>query len=195
MITCYVSGVPHTQTISSESGLYLKELFSALALANAHDPCSAETQQLQQQILQYAEQQGLLPAGMSADMVLAQLGKRSQNFAAQNIGGDSSVYTAGIGREMFCNFVATGEGAAFPIIILPRFIPFIMTPIPRLFVGWKTSIGITSVGGLVSGTGFYAVGRAAGFCTRVLGYRVQYLPPTNQGLRNVRVRIVCESIR
>ena len=128
--------------------LYLKELFSELVTANAHDPCSAETQQLQRQILLYAEQQGLLPAGMSADKVLAQLEKRGQNFASQNIGGSLPLSGAGMGREMFCNFVATGEGAAFPIIILPRFIPFIMTPIPRLFVGWKTPVGITSVGGL-----------------------------------------------
>lgn len=178
IIICYVSGIPHTQMISYESGTYLKELFSALALENAHDPCSTETQQLQQKILQYAERQGLLPAGMSADMVLAQLGKRSQILAAQTISGDSSVYTAGIGREMFCNFVATGEGAAFPIIILPRFIPFIMTPIPRLFVGWKTSIGITSVGGLVSGTGFYAVGPQQGFALGFwgIGFSI-FLPP------------------
>jgi len=177
VITCYVSGIPHTQMISYESGTYLKELFSALALANAHDPCSAETQFLQQQILTYAEQQGLLPAGMSADRFLAQLKKQGQGFATKSIGGNL-VYPLGIGREMFCNFVATGEGAAFPIIILPRFIPFIMTPIPRLFVGWKTSIGITSVGGLVSGTGFYAVGEQQGFALGFwgIGFSI-FLPP------------------
>ena len=93
--------------ISFESGSYLKELFSALALANAHDPCSAETQFLQQQILTYAEQQGLLPAGMSADRFLAQLKKQGQGFAAKSIGGNL-VYPLGIGREMFCNFVCHG---------------------------------------------------------------------------------------
>ncbi|HWR63814.1 MAG TPA: DUF2341 domain-containing protein [Candidatus Thermoplasmatota archaeon] len=176
VITCYVSGIPYTQTMSSESGLYFKELFSALALANAHDPCSTETKQLQKKILQYAEQQGLLPVGMSAEMVLAQLWKRSQSFVTR--GSGSSVHTAGIGREMFCNFVATGEGAAFPIIILPRFIPFIMTPIPRLFVGWKTPIGVTSVGGLVSRTGFYAVGPQQGFALGFwgIGFSI-FLPP------------------
>jgi hypothetical protein len=45
VITCYVSGMPHSQTIAYESGVYLKELFSALAVANSRDPCSAETRQ------------------------------------------------------------------------------------------------------------------------------------------------------
>jgi len=163
---------------SYESGIYLKELFSELVTANAHDPCSAETQQLQQQILLYAEQQGLLPAGMSADMVLAQLRKRGQTFATRNIGDSLPLSAAGTGREMFCNFVSTGEGAAFPIIILPRFIPFIMAPIPRLFVGWKTSIGFTSVGGLVSRTGFYAVGQQQGIALGFwgIGFSI-FLPP------------------
>jgi hypothetical protein len=178
IITTYVGGVPHSQMISYASGVYLKELFSKLATANAHDPCSAETQQLQRQILIFAEEQGLLPPGMSADMVFTQLGKRGQSFAPQSIGDGSSVYTAGIGREMFCNFVATGEGAAFPIIILPRFIPFIMAPIPRLFVGWKTALGVTSCGGLLSGTGFYAVGPQQGFALGFwgIGFSI-FLPP------------------
>jgi hypothetical protein len=176
VITCYVNGIPHTQTISFESGLYLKELFSTLAIANAHDPCSAETQFLQQQILTYAEQHGLLPGEMSADVLLAQLNKKSQDFAAKNAGGVG--YPLGVGREMFCNFVSTGEGAAFPIIILPRFIPFIMAPIPRLFVGWKTPLGVTSCGGLLSRTGFYAVGEQQGLALGFwgIGFSI-FLPP------------------
>jgi len=178
IITTYISGVPHSQMISYESGTHLKELFSKLAAANAHDPYSAETKQLQRQILVFAEEQGLLPQGMSADKILDQLGRRNQSFAPQSISGGSSVYTAGIGREMFCNFVATGEGAAFPIIILPRFIPFVMAPIPRLFVSWKTPLGVTSCGGLLSGTGFYAVGPQQGFALGFwgIGFSI-FLPP------------------
>ena len=84
----------------------------------------------------------------------------------------------GTGREMFCNFVATGEGSAFPIIILPRFIPLIMAPIPRLFVGWKTPIGITSCGGLRSGTGFIASGQQQGLALGFwgIGFSI-FLPP------------------
>jgi len=178
VITCYVGGIPLSQAISYESGTYLKQLFSALVSANAHDPCSAETQHLQQQILRYAEQQGLLPAGMSADKVLSQLDKWSQNFAPQNIGGGLPVSNAGTGRELFCNFVSTGEGSAFPIIILPRFIPIVMAPIPRLFVGWKTPSGITSCGGLRSGTGFIASGQQQGLALGFwgIGFSI-FLPP------------------
>ena len=148
VITCYVGGIPHSQTISYESGTYLKELFSTLAKANAHNPCSVETLHLQQQILLYAEQQGLLPEDMSANMILTQLDQPDQNLAAQTIGGDPLCMTyESTGEEFFCNFVSTGEGAAFPIIILPRFIPLIMTPIPRLFVALEnTQLGITNVG-------------------------------------------------
>jgi hypothetical protein len=178
VITCYVGGIPHSQMISYASGTYLKELFSALASANARDPCSAETQHLQQQILLYAEQQGLLPAGTSADTIFEQLGKRNQNFASQNIGGVLPVTNAGTAREMFCNFVSTGEGSAFPIIILPRFIPLIMSPIPRLFVGWKTPLGVTSCGGLRSGTGFIASGEQQGLALGFwgIGFSI-FLPP------------------
>ena len=115
---------------------------------------------------------------MSAENILTQLGKQSQNFASQNSGDNLPLSAAGTGREMFCNFVSTGEGAAFPIIILPRFIPIIMAPIPRLFVGWKTSEGFTSVGGLVSGTGFYAVGQQQGIALGFwgIGFSI-FLPP------------------
>ncbi|MCX6662403.1 MAG: DUF2341 domain-containing protein [Euryarchaeota archaeon] len=178
IITCSIGGIPYTQTISYESGTYLKELFSDLVKANAYDPCSAETQQLQQHILLYAEQQDLLPKGMSADMVLDQLEKRSQSFASLNIGGDLPIYAEGTGREMFCNFVSTGQGSAFPIIILPRFIPIIMSPIPRLFVGWKTPLGVTSCGGLRSGTGFIATGQQQGVALGFwgIGFSI-FLPP------------------
>jgi hypothetical protein len=81
-------------------------------------------------------------------------------------------------RELFCNFVSTGEGAAFPIIILPRFIPIVMAPIPRLFVGWKTLEGFTSVGGLVSRTGFIASGQQQGLALGFwgIGFSI-FLPP------------------
>ena len=175
-ITCYVNGVPQSQRISYESAFFLKDLFSQLAVANAHDSFSSETQFLQQQILTFAEQQNLLPDGLSPDTFLAELNQRSQINAMIN--GDAN--PLGIGRELFCNFVTTGEGAAFPIIILPRFIPIIMAPIPRLFVGWKTSLGITSCGGLVSQTGFIASGAQQGIALGFwgIGFSI-FLPPVN----------------
>jgi hypothetical protein len=175
-ITCYVSGVPQSQTISYDSGMILKELFSKLAVANAHNPYSPETHRLQQQILEFAEQHHLLPHGLSSETFLAQLQQHRQISTLKN--KNDIAKPLGVGQELFCNFVATGEGAAFPIIILPRFIPFIMAPIPRLFVGWKTTLGATSVGGLLSGTGFYAIGEQQGFALGFwgIGFSI-FLPP------------------
>lgn len=178
VITCYTGGIPHTQTISYESGTYLKELFSALVKANADDPCSAEAHQLQQQILKYAEEQGLLPAGMSANRILTQLDRQSRILAARDISSNKPLLYEGSSKEFFCNFVSTGEGSAFPIIILPRFIPIIMAPIPRVFVGWKTPSGVTSVGGLISRTGFIASGQQEGLALGFwgIGFSI-FLPP------------------
>ncbi|HIH28959.1 MAG TPA: hypothetical protein HA260_04050, partial [Thermoplasmata archaeon] len=175
LVTCYVGGMPRSQSLSYESVVHLKELFSELAAANAHSPYSAKTQDLQQQILSFAEDNGLLPKGFSADVFFNQLHEQSQRIISKSIG---SAFPLGVGRQMFCNFVATGEGSAFPIIILPRFIPFIMAPIPRLFVGWKTPMGITSCGGLLSGTGFYAVGEQQGLALGFwgIGFSI-FLPP------------------
>ncbi len=175
VITCYVDGQPYSRTLSYDSGVYLKELFTELAFANAHDPYSLKTQDLQQRILRYADQQDLLPKGFSPDVFFSQLQQQGQRLVSKRIGG---VFPLGMGREMFCNFVATGEGSAFPIIILPRFIPFIMAPIPRLFVGWKTPMGFTSCGGLVSRTGFYAGGEQQGFALGFwgIGFSI-FLPP------------------
>ncbi|HIH00368.1 MAG TPA: hypothetical protein HA258_07265, partial [Thermoplasmata archaeon] len=98
LVTCYVGGMPRSQSLSYESGVHLKELFTELAAANAHSPYSAKTQDLQQQILLYAEQQGLLPRGMSADVFLTQLRKQGPSFVTKSIGG--GVFPLGVGREM-----------------------------------------------------------------------------------------------
>lgn len=176
-ITCYIGGVPHTQKISYESGTHLEGLFAELAIANANDSNSFETQQLQRQILLYAEQQGLLPAAVSAEKILTQLGKIRQGLVNKQSQRPLPL-DAGTSHQFFCNFVSTGEGSAFPIIILPRFIPIIMAPIPRLFVGWKTPLGITSCGGLMSGKGFIASGQQQGLALGFwgIGFSI-FLPP------------------
>ena len=181
VITCYVGGIPQTQVIPAESGIYLQELFNELVEANARDSNSIETQELQQQILLYAEQYDLLPVGLSAATILAQLEQKGQTFVTKSVnnGAHPAPYE-GTGKEMFCNFASAGQGAAFPIIILPRFIPFILSPIPRLFVGWKTPIGLTSCGGLLSQTGFIAYGEQKGFALGFwgIGFSI-FLPPIN----------------
>lgn len=181
IITTYVSGIPHKQVISAESGLYLQNLLNKLVEAHAENPDSQETEELQQQILSYAEQNDLLPTGLSAAAVMTQFQQKGQTLASmsKDTGVSPSLYD-GTGKEMFCNFASAGQGAAFPIIILPRFIPFIMSPIPRLFVGWKTPMGVTSCGGLLSQTGFIAYGQQQGFALGFwgIGFSI-FLPPIN----------------
>jgi hypothetical protein len=181
VITCYIGGVPHTKVIPAESGLHLQELFNTLVTANAQNPNSLETQKLREQILLFAEKNELLPTGITAQKIQTYLQYKSQTIDSLNRKntGHSTPYE-GTGREMFCNFASAGQGAAFPIIILPRFIPIIMSPIPRLFVGWKTPIGITSCGGLLSQTGFIAYGEQQGLALGFwgIGFSI-FLPPIN----------------
>ncbi len=181
VITCYMGGMPQTQVMPAESGLYLQELFNKFMEAHTQNPDSRETEALQQQILTYAEQNDLLPAGLSAATIQTQLKKQGLSFASKKLdtGATPALYD-GTGKEMFCNFASAGQGAAFPIIILPRFIPFIMSPIPRLFVGWKTPMGVTSCGGLLSQTGFIAYGQQQGFALGFwgIGFSI-FLPPIN----------------
>jgi len=103
VITCYVGGIPQTQVIPAESGIYLQELFNALTKAHARNPRSIETQELQQKILLYAEQHDLLPPGISATTILTQLQKKGQTIVSKNV--DNGAHPApyeGTGKEMFC---------------------------------------------------------------------------------------------
>lgn len=176
-ITCYLSGVPKTTTLPESSISELQALFSKLAAANAADPRSSDTQQLQEQILIYAENHGLLPTGVSADEVLAKLVSHAERFTTrgprQAMDGNATTVD-----EYFCNFVSWGNGGARPIILLPRLIPIIMLPIPRVYVGWNTDDGFTSCGGMRSGTGFYAYGQQKGTALGFwgIGFSI-FLPP------------------
>jgi hypothetical protein len=174
-ITCYFSGVPVTTTVTVESAQHLKDLLTSLTLANGRDPQSQETKQLQYDILTYAETQHLLPASMTADQVQSIMQQQGQHPATRH---PATTPMPGTDHEFFCNFVTTGDGSAFPIIILPRLIPIIQLPIPRIYVGWKTDDGITSVGGLISRTGFIATGTQKGTALGFwgIGFSI-FLPP------------------
>jgi hypothetical protein len=176
-LTCYLSGMPRTVTVSRESAEHLQALFNALAVANAKDAQSKETRGIQDEILHYAESLQLLPPGMTADEAHAQLTAHGQSLA-QRASSEALPQYDGTGHEHYCNFVSWGEGGAKPIIILPRLIPILMIPIPRVYVGWATDDGVTSVGGLRSGTGFYAMGAQKGMALGFwgIGFSI-FLPP------------------
>jgi hypothetical protein len=175
-ITCYFSGVPQTTTVTAETARQLQALFTALAKANSQDPQSLETHHLQEQILSLAQTNNLLPAGMTADQVHTSLQKKGERLAARQL--PRTLDGEKTDSEYFCNFVTTGDGSASPIIILPRLIPIIQLPIPRLFINWKTEEGFTSVGGLRSRTGFMAEGQQKGTALGFwgIGFSI-FLPP------------------
>ncbi|MCK4416073.1 MAG: DUF2341 domain-containing protein [Thermoplasmatales archaeon] len=178
LVTCRTFGFPGepsqeiTMSLSDAEFLYNK--IKELQIETARDPLSDKTQQLQHEIITLADEHDLLPAGLSAETLKSRLTPtlhpqhpritlpRLQNRAS----------------EMFCNYVSTGSGTSLPIIILPRLIPILLTPIPRLFVRWSTYEGITSCGGLRSGTGFIAYGAQNGIALGFwgIGFSI-FLPP------------------
>ncbi len=177
-ITCYFGGTPKTVTVTMQAAQDFQTLLTKYTKATADNPQSTKTQALQQQLLAKAEAFGLLPKGMTATEVHTQLQQYGEHLAAHAAAHASLLPYGTTDREFLCNFATSGSGSAFPIIILPRLIPIIQLPIPRLFVGWKTSYGITSVGGLVSRTGFIAEGSQQGLALGFwgIGFSV-FLPP------------------
>jgi len=178
LVTCNTFGFPGeptqeiTMSLTDAESLYDK--IKELQIEIARDPLSDKTQQLQHEIITLADEHNLLPSGLSVETIQSRLTPtlrpqlpklklpRLQNTAS----------------EMFCNYVSTGSGSALPIIILPRLLPILLSPIPRLFVRWKTTEGMTSCGGLRSGTGFIAYGAQNGIALGFwgIGFSI-FLPP------------------
>ncbi len=178
LVTCSTFGFPGEPsqeiTMSLSEAEFLYDKIKELQIEVARDPLSDKTQQLQHEIITLADEHNLLPAGLSVETIKSRLTPtlrpqhpritlpRLQNRAS----------------ELFCNYVSTGSGTSFPIIILPRLIPILLTPIPRLFVRWSTLEGMTSCGGLRSGTGFIAYGAQNGIALGFwgIGFSI-FLPP------------------
>jgi len=162
IVTCRTFGFPGEPsqeiTMSSSDAEFLYDKIKELQIEVARDPLSDKTQQLQHEIIILADEHNLLPAGLSVETLKSRLTPtlrpQHHKLALPRLQNKAS--------EMFCNYVSTGSGSALPIIILPRLIPILLTPIPRLFVRWSTLEGVTSCGGLRSGTGFIAYGAQNG---------------------------------
>ncbi len=178
LVTCRTFGFPGEPsqeiTMSPSDAELLYDKIKVLQIEIACDPLSDKTQQLQHEIITLADEHDLLPAGLSAETLKSRLTPtlRSQHprITLPRLQNRAS--------EMFCNYVSTGSGTSFPIIILPRLIPILLTPIPRLFVRWSTLEGMTSCGGLRSGTGFIAYGAQNGIALGFwgIGFSI-FLPP------------------
>ena len=179
-ITCYIIGMQGKQskqkiTIPTTEAEWFRTQLQTLSYELSVNPQSEKTQQLQYEILTFSGTHDLLPAGVSVYSLQSQL-KRAPTSPLNHIA--ASPLIQGTASEWFCNFATFGEGSAFPIIILPRLIPFLLTPIPRAFVWWSTPSGITSVGGLISHTGFLAGGQQQGIALGFwgIGFSI-FLPP------------------
>jgi len=182
LVTCYNFG------LSEQSSKEIKvpyceveELFTKISdysIEIARDPQSQETQQLYQEIIRLAGEQNLLHTYMSNES--PQIGFNSFfNSRAAEI--TQSPILQNKASAFFCNFATTGTGSQFPIIIFPRLIPIIQLPIPRAFLRWTATEGITSCGGLLSGKGFIAYGQQKGLALGFwgIGFSV-FLPPIMQ---------------
>jgi hypothetical protein len=179
-ITCYIVGMQGKQskqkiTIPSTEAEWFRTQLQTLSIELSVDPQSEKIQQLQYELLNFSDTHDLLPAGVSVYSLQSQL-KRDSTSPLNYIA--ASPLIQGRASEWFCNFATFGEGSAFPIIILPRLIPFLLTPIPRAFVWWSTPDGLTSVGGLISRTGFLAGGQQKGIALGFwgIGFSI-FLPP------------------
>jgi hypothetical protein len=177
IITCYFPGTTKTTTVTPQEAQHLLDLFTRLANATANNPDSPETQDIQQQILTTTEALNLLPNGMTVDKAQTQLQQYRDHLAAMP---RSPLILPERDHEFLCSFVTTGTVGLFPIIILPRLIPIIQLPIPRVIVAWSTQVGVSSVGGLISRTGFIADGQQRGFALGFWGIGLSiFLPPVS----------------
>ena len=157
--------------LSTAAAQTIYEKYQELQKEITVNPSSINTQHLQQEFISLLIEHDAIPTTLSQE----QLFPKASPFKHPP---RSILPFQNKASEWFCNFATFGEGSAFPIIILPRFIPLILTPIPRVFVHWSTDKGLTSVGGLLSGTGFLAGGQQRGIALGFwgIGFSI-FLPP------------------
>jgi len=151
---------------------------SGYSMEIAYDPQSEEAQELQQEIFALTDELGLLPESISTKTIQTEY---NPLINIQNTRGIPVSILQNRASAFFCNFATTGTGSQFPIIIFPRLIPIIQLPIPRVFLRWTATEGITSCGGLLSGKGFIAYGQQKGMALGFwgIGFSI-FLPPIMQ---------------
>ena len=179
LVTCYNFGMPGEPSkkieIPQHEAEYLYEKIKELNFAVASDPLSERTQQLQNEIVDLADEYDLLPIGLSKNRVK---GLYLHVYKSQTNRLGLLPQTQGKASEFLCTFVSSGSGGVLPIIALPRLIPILMIPIPRLFMIWRAQEAVTSCGGLRSGTGFIAYGQQNGIALGFWGLGFTFsLPP------------------
>lgn len=178
-VTCYVfdrdGNGKSEKVLSSVDFNRFYSFFKELNYMVAYYPFSDETRVLKVGFADLLDSLGLIPEGSSKVDVVRLLNPvfngRKPLFSLPFVSG-------GRGSAFFCNFATYGEGSQFPVIILPRLIPFLLLPIPRVIMHWNAVDGFTSCGGLLSGKGFIAMGAQQGTALGFwgIGFSV-FLPP------------------
>ncbi|HVQ01207.1 MAG TPA: DUF2341 domain-containing protein [Candidatus Thermoplasmatota archaeon] len=167
-----------TSIVSTQDAAQINALLQDLKKELENHPYNEQMKPIIQHLITLLTENHALPAGISPQDLNILL-EPPKAFTNRFDNGILPFQTTS--SQWFCNFATTGTGSAFPIIILPRLIPIILTPIPRIFVKWSTQDGLTSVGGLRSGKGFIAYGNQKGFALGFwgIGFSV-FLPPISQ---------------
>jgi len=179
LVSCQAVGIPEKslkqiEMLKTEAEKLLVKI-DDFAKIIADDPLSDEVIQLQGEIICDAKKYNLLPKDISLEALQSRL------FVPHDIKHQKKGIIPVIGNRataLFCNFATTGEGSQFPIIILPRMIPILLTPIPRTFLHWSANEGFTTCGSYLTGTGFIAAGMQRGTALGFwgIGFSV-FLPP------------------
>jgi hypothetical protein len=178
-ITFYIIGKngleKQEKTLTTSEALEIYEKYQELKKEITTNQNSDTTQQVQKEFFDLLVENHATPTGMTTDQLLTLV--QPPAFTLNHLRTGFLPFQTKA-SEWFCNFVSLGDGSAFPIIILPRLIPFLLTPIPRVFVWWSTPSGVTSVGGLISRTGFIAGGTQKGIALGFwgIGFSI-FLPP------------------
>ncbi len=179
VVSCSTYGLPINSSreieMSYSEAEELFEKINKLAKEIAYTPSSDEIEKLKKDLILDAKQYNLLTKGFSLESL------QPSSFPQLDMRNPKKCITPVIGNRgtaSICNFVTTGSGMQFPIIILPRLIPILLTPIPRVFLHWSANEGFTSCGSYLTGTGFMAEGMQRGTALGFwgIGFSV-FLPP------------------
>jgi len=138
----------------------------------AQEPSTEKKEKLQREILEIAKEHDLLPEDVSLENFQPKFTKSlTPKMGVTPVNGN-------VGTAALCNFATAGEGSQFPVIILPRLIPIIQLPVPRVFLRWSSPDGITSTGSYLTNTGFIAGGEQTGIALGFwgIGFSI-FLPP------------------
>ena len=177
-VTCYTYGIPGEPSqevmMSLGDAEHLLSMIQELQREVAEHPGSQTAQQLYEKIICFTAKHNLVPDHVPLDSIKTYdasplfLSNHKKKLCIQE----------NTASEFLCTYVSTGSGSSLPIIVLPRFIPIVLTPIPRIFMRWKANDAVTSCGGLRSGTGFIAYGQQNGISLGFWGLGFTFsLPP------------------